>query len=275
MTMPRILFAWTVLLVLVACSPSQPGGSDPLSDKGDVSVDGNGQGSDLPVDLPWNPFPEAVVVSAETSGGFVPALYVTNGLADARIWGDGRYIWVVNNDDGSRSVYEGYLSQEQLLAITNQFENADFFGMQDQYANDMVADAPDRCLRVQLIDRVKQVCEYVEGAPPAFHTLYELVVSGAGVDGELYVPSRGYVVTYVLGQAAGQASQADVQLSEDAVITMADYLQGAWADGPILAAAWDQVNLRPFGMVVQQGQTYYQVSVQVPGLSLVPPPDTQ
>jgi hypothetical protein len=270
----------SLLLLLAACIPAQPGNSgtpaDPTpGDKGDVSVDEGGQVIEIPENLAWDLSPDAVVISAETIGGFVPVLYSTNALADARIWGDGRIIWVVSEDDGSRSVYEGRLSQEQLLAIVNQFDEAEFFDMQDRYANNLVADAPERCLRIQLLERTKQVCEYVEGAPVEFHELFGLVESGAGVEGDLYIPAQGFVKTYVLGQAGEQLSQADVLLEADSPFAMADYVQGAWAEGPVLAAAWEQVNLRPFGSVIQQGETYYQVSVQVPGLSLAPPPDSE
>ncbi len=44
--------------------------------------------------LNWDASPSAVIVEVTIIGGLVPREYVMNAIPDARVWGDGRIVWV-------------------------------------------------------------------------------------------------------------------------------------------------------------------------------------
>jgi hypothetical protein len=48
--------------------------------------------------------------------------------------------------------------------------------------------------------------------------------------------------------------------------------QGRWLEGETLAQVWKIVNANWARMIIQEGEAYYQLSIQVPDISLTPPP---
>ena len=226
-------------------------------------------------ELAWDPSPDAVVASATYCCGFVPYIYVLNYIPDAQVWGDGRIVWTTSDDEGRRSVQQGQLAAQDIGDLLSQAAQAGFFNWKDLYEDPMVADASPQCLKIQLVDRTKQVCEYVNGAPAAFHTLYDRFASGLGATGEPYAPERAYVIAHkMLFDTPPDPSQITRDWPTAEAGTSLDALAGGqWIEGRALQLAWDVVNQSPWGNLVQEAGNYYQLSVQIQGLSTaeIPP----
>lgn len=292
---PRLALLLAMLLlaglVLAACSPAAPAGGTatpqsptgegqtPPADRPGQQAGGDGDSPDSneeePMDdLPWQQSPEAVVISATLSGGFVPRSYMVNYIPDAQYFGDGRVVWVNFRENGSRSVLEGQLSQADLLQILERIETSGFYGWEDRYANPLIADAPDRCVKVTTTERQKSVCEYVEGAPPEFHELYDWLVRGAGASGEPYVPERGYVTSHLIGAPSGEFAESVASWQAADAPGLSEMEDGVWLEGPALQQAWQIVNGSGPSAIVRQGDDFYELSVQIPGLSAEAPPES-
>ncbi len=223
-------------------------------------------------ELNWDANPEAVILTVSTGGGFVPEHVWFNTLVDARVWGDGRIVWVEQQADGARMVYEGQLSRAALVAFLERASQAGFFGWKDLYSNQNVADASTRCISIHLLSRSKEVCEYYEGAPEGFEDLYALAADGLGAQGEPYVPERGYLIA---SEVIYEAPPESVLEWDTAAVgfELSDAEDGIWVEGLVLLAAWEGINSDSWGAApFSDGTGYYVLTLQIPGLSLNEPP---
>jgi hypothetical protein len=220
----------------------------------------------------WDTSPAALVIRASNCCGLVPQTFVDNYVPDAQLWGDGRLVWVESGAGGARQILTATLSTAEMEALLQSFVDAGFFGWQASYADYSVTDMPSTCLLVTLLSGAKQVCEYYQGAPAAFHQLFAEVVRGAGQTGTEFVPERGYLTAYPL--PAGQPGlAAEWQWPSEAVgFGLAEAQSGLWVDGPALDLAWSVVSANYWNTTVQDGADYYEITVKVPGVSWVSPP---
>jgi hypothetical protein len=226
-----------------------------------------------PPDVAWDPSPEALVVRATLCCGFVPAIIPLNYIPDGQIWGDGSVLWVERSETGARQVLEGRLATEALRALLQRSVDEGFFGWQDRYAVDTIADLPDQCLFVALLDRQKQVCEHYRGAPQAFHELYDEVARGVGAVGSPYRPTRGYLTAHPITPRA-PSTPVDLIWPTSAVgFSLQEAEDGRWIEGEALTLSWEVINANTWGHLVRDGSEYYQLSLQIPGVSFLPPPE--
>jgi hypothetical protein len=258
-----------VMVGLAACTsePGKPGEElvpTPMRETGMPEKDKSSTNA-------WDKSPDAVLISATNCCGFVPTIYLQNALPDAQIWGDGRIVWVVYGETEARQVFEGRLSKTQIDSLLAEFEAAGFYTWDDLYQNPLVADYPTKCLAVSLAENAKQVCEYYEGAPEAFHKLYARLAGGAGAAGQPFTPERAYATSLRLDTSQGNISRVDLVWPVSAT-ELSAFESGGWLDGEPLQIAWEAVNANPWGPVVQVDEAYYMLSIQVPGLSLESPP---
>lgn len=223
-------------------------------------------------DVVWQPDADAVVLELSNCCGYVPYETVINALPDAIIYGDGRYIWVQNNADNQRVVTEGQLSEAEMRDLLQEFVDAGFYGWKDQYANYNVTDLPNQCIRLRLEGNSKSVCEYYEGAPRAFHMLYDRLSAGAGMSGTPYVPERAFVTSLAFDYEV-PPEDAIAWSVDELGFSLADAGGGVWLEGDALVKAWEIVNASSWsGATADEGRDNYHLLVQVPGLSLSDPP---
>src|SRR5574341_1096981 len=78
----------------------------------------------------WEADPNTLVISADTCCGM---LFDPNGIPDARLWGDGRLIWV-EYDGSKRRVVSAALTAAEMTSLLQIFVEAGFFGWKDYYA---------------------------------------------------------------------------------------------------------------------------------------------
>jgi len=218
----------------------------------------------------WDHSPEAVVLRATFCCGLVPQFYAENYIPEVQIWGDGRLIWVEELDGGARRVLVGALTETELAALLQRFVDAGFFGWADNYANYDITDGATQCLRLTLSSLSKSVCEYYEGAPAAFHTLYAEAASGAGAAGSEFVPAEGFLSVW---PAQAPSSADDDVLDWDPAVTglsLAEVAGEVPVDGNALALAWRVVNRSAWQPLVREGNGYYYLVVSIPGLNRLP-----
>jgi len=223
-------------------------------------------------EVKWDTSPDKVVIRATFCCGFVPQGYALNYIPDVQVWGDGRIIWVQTSNSGERRVLEGHLTETEMKTLLQRVADDGFFGWKDNYADYTVTDVPSQCLSVEFASQSKSVCEYYQGAPQAFHELYAYIASGAGTTGADFVPAKGYLTAYPQ-TFSGPAPQPDLHWPADSLgFSLSEAVGGRWAEGEALELAWRVVNTKLWGGVVQDGEAYYQLTIQVPGVSQNAPP---
>ena len=217
-------------------------------------------------EVDWDTDPQALVVSADTCCGM---LYDPNGIPTARLWGDGRLIWVAVESSGARRVLTAALTTDQMKALLQRFVDSGFFGWQDSYRPSYeVYDAPSTCLHVALQSASKSVCDLMGNAPAAFYELLDGLA--AGLTETNYVPTRAYLQA----NPVGSASLAPVlQWPADSLnLSLKDASQGVWVEGKTLEVAWRAVNERPYNALVQEGDTFFSLVLLVPDVTRQQPP---
>jgi hypothetical protein len=220
----------------------------------------------------WDPDPAAVVLQVTNCCGFVPYEVALNYIPDATLWGDGRIVWVEAGPGGQRRVLEGRLTPDEQRGFLDRIAAAGFFGWESNYGDYSVTDLASRCLTVTLAATRHQVCEYYRGAPAAFDDLYAAAAQGAGAAGADFVPERGYLSARELEGFEPGTTTVVPWPAEAAGFPLAEAQGGRWVEGEALRAAWEAVNANFWGQAVEDAGRYYQLVVQVPGLSQSEPP---
>ena len=228
--------------------------------------------ADRALDLTWSTEADALILQATNCCGHVQPVTQLNYLPEAQLWGDGRFIWVAAHDDGSRQVFEAHLTTAQIEALLARIAADGFFEWEERYAESDVADAADQCLMVTLTAQSKQVCQVVSGAPKAYPDLYDYLAAGAGVTGTPYLPERAYLTAHLLKLPADFTPPLDATWPADAGFSLAEAVEGRWIEGAVLETTWEIVNAKWAGMIVQDEDAFYAISLQVPGLSQTEPP---
>lgn len=226
-------------------------------------------------EIRWDNRPEAKIVTASLSGGLVPPMIHYNYIPSAQIWGDGHMIWTQAESNGQRRVLQGMLSQDQMTALLKGAADQGFFGWSELYTSPLSpTDLPTRCVQINLLSQSKKVCEYYQGAPQAFHDLYDRLAQGAGLTGLGYVPTQAYLVAHSIPSLDLAVDRQKVPTwdAQNTQVSLASAANGVWVQGPALESAWKLVNANNFNPIAQQDGAFYEITLQVPGVSFIDPP---
>jgi hypothetical protein len=297
--------ALVILILLAACSPTAVNPNEVASNSSSGEPAGNVLKTELPAqtkqvgqslsdllaqqtpepqqsgnsaqpEVSWDTNPQTLILKATFCCGMMPEFAKLNSIPDAQVWGDGRILWTqMEANNTQRKVLEGKLTSEQMSSLLQEAVDAGFFGWQERYTSaNPPTDMPSQCLSIHLQSQSKQVCEYYEGAPQAFHDIYERAANGFGATGQDYTPEKGYLTAYPMQSSSqdGGQPQPPTWDAQSTGLSLAQAEQGTWVQGPALKAAWDLVNNNPFGAYVQDGEDSYRISLQIPGVSMAEPP---
>ena len=203
----------------------------------------------------WDTSPEALTVEASVTGGLAPTNFTENYIPDARLWGDGRLVWV-EQTSGGRRVLEAHLTTQEMTDLINSFASKGFFGLKDFYEPKvMVMDGANTTLTVNLSSLSKSVTISTGAdAPKAFSELFALVSGGAGATGADFTPTTGYLKVYPTGNGAGQESYHWPK--ESLGFGLDEVGAGKYVDGEALAFAWQIVNEGYYTAVESGGKSY-------------------
>jgi hypothetical protein len=238
---------------------------------------GGGGQTPTPVPVTWDPSPNTLIIEALHNNGFPSGVgedgYTANYIPHARVYGDGRIIWL--ESDGSynpRVVMQSLLSSEQMQTLLTQFVDSGFFDWKAIYQPMLPYDNPPfDTLSVHLSSVDRTVMAVFSDGPEGYSDLFNRVSSGAGALGTLFVPSQGYL-TY---SPTTYSSSDPLPYWDPAIygfVLQSDggalYIQGAALD-----LVWEMVNQYPYSaaLVMSYGQAF-QVYLQIPGISLSEPP---
>jgi hypothetical protein len=229
--------------------------------------------------IEWDSNPATVIITAINCCGLVTPFYHNNYIPDALVWGDGRIIWTQAGAGGNRQVLQGQLTSSQLHDWLQSAADVGFFGWKPLYKDDISpTDLPTRCITINLTSQVKQVCEYAQVAPQAYQMLYDQLGQGLGAAGTPFVPQRAYLTAHSIpkinpgNESASPDGKTPLWNDKAAGVSLADAGNGIWLQGASLQQAWELVNQNPMApSVVDNGQVY-QITLQVPGISISPPP---
>jgi hypothetical protein len=229
--------------------------------------------------IEWDANPSTVVITATNCCGLITPMYHDNYIPDALVWGDGRILWTQTGSSGNRQVLQGQLSATQLHDWLQGAADAGFFGWKGLYKDDLSpTDLPTRCIAINLTSQVKQVCEYQQAAPDAFHNLYDQLSQGLGLAGTPFVPQRAYLTAHSFPKTnldhgdGAQAEKTPLWNEKAAGTSLADAVKGAWLEGTSVKQAWELVNQNPMAPMAMENGQIYLLTLQVPGVSLAPPP---
>jgi hypothetical protein len=201
-------------------------------------------------------------------------LYEPNAIYSARLWGDGRLIWVTYAPSGgARQVWAATLTPEAMMDLLQDIAGAGFFGWDDHYSPGIVYDAPSTCVRVTLAAVAHGVCETLSGAPVRFRELFSLLASGAGQSGVPYVPEGGYLLlSPLLGGPTGSLPAGWSPEATGLTLAEAAATGGLWLEGDALGFVWAGVNANPLQPVFSDGESYYTAQLLIPGVTVIAPP---
>ena len=218
-----------------------------------------------PPELTWDHSPDALIIQATSGGGMEPEAAYRNRIPDAQLWGNGRYIWQTFDENNSRQVWEAQLSEDEIVGLLQTFADKGFWRLKDHYEpRSEVFDSSSTSLRVNLLEENKRVGEYHSGAPRKFHELRGMVSSGAGADGQPYIPQSGYLT--VIPRDDFGYPDIPVWDAEAAGISLEDILDGP-VGGAALIQAWEIVNQQYWAPYVVDGEYYYELFVEIPELT--------
>ena len=203
----------------------------------------------------------------------MPIQVVENYIPEVTLYGDGRLIWTETAADGGRRVLAAQLSEAEVTAVLERVVNAGFFGWQASYGDFSVADLASQCLRVALAGQSHQVCVSTTAAPRPPSTrstpFWPAAPAPSGPMWRRPAAMCGRTATRFAPPAEWAISQWP---AEAAGFSLATAAGGQWAEGEALVVAWAAANAGPGANTVQDGDRYYQLTVQVPGLTENAPP---
>lgn len=216
----------------------------------------------------WNFDPDALVLVATSCCGKIQRVALDNYIPDLLIWGTGRIVRTQPVDSAGRRVLESKLSAEQLHGILESVSRDGFFDWNQNYPDKTLADAPQRCLTITFENREQTVCAHRYYGPDAFHRTYHRVTDIPYSSQENYVPEAGYLIAHPVDIPKHLESKPDMEWPSDlSGFTLDEATGGIWIEGLLLEQAWRVVNANWRGPLVVDGDNYYQISVQVRGLS--------
>ena len=187
-----------------------------------------------------------------------------NARTDLANWRAKR-VTLALSQEGRTEVWEGQMQAGEIKALLAWIDDTGFFDLDDHYTvENAPTDHPSDCVRVNLSNVRKGVCEYYDGAPRAFDEVFGRLWNGAGlVDKQPYRPQTGWVLAETINWAySGQI----VAWPEGLALRPSGIGEGAWVEGETLAFLWENRLAQGPWMVFEQDGEKYGLVLQVPGL---------
>ena len=226
-------------------------------------------------ELTWDPSPKTLVVYTSFDVRHIDYSYIP----DFRLWGDGHVIWVKYFADGKRKVFEGNLSEKEMVHILEKLKDAGFLKPHAPFERDREEDpycryqgGQDGIFYVDLLHhsywekvwtKDKKVCDVIND-----------LVTGTELVGREYIPTEGklYVVPiektgYPLDtKAVYQWSDADFSFRPEIIVSSDQ--SGMVIRGQEIQHAWDIVNRSSVPIVVSNGKKFW-MAVSVKEISTI------
>jgi hypothetical protein len=223
----------------------------------------------------YDPAPSALILEALHNNGFPSGVfedgYTLNYIPHARIWGDGRILWV-GNLEGPRMVWQGQLDAEQMTSLLQGIIDKGFFGWKGVYSSPIALNNPPFDVLTVNLKSVSHQVRVIGSPPEGFDTLFYQLRQGAGAEKmEVFVPAKGFLTAHPTSNTF--SDPLPTWEAEDLGFTLAEVGDGKYISGAALEFAWEQVNRYPYAPAyIQSDSQAYAVYLQIPGVSLTEPP---
>ena len=204
----------------------------------------------------WDTSPDNVVISYDAFGeidyGYIP---------DFRVWGDGRIVWVERDQNFTRKVYEGYLSQNQLKEIIEQFVDAGYYKWFGNKNSSPVN------ISIGLLNSYKQDSFDTNGK---ISKLAEYLESGAGVDAKEFIPTVGYLYVFPIKKTAYKNTNViPVQWAGNKYESSFENFERTFPSGKEISDdeldfVWQIVNHSPF---IKLDDKIYWIALEIPQIT--------
>ena len=230
-----------------------------------------------PSQVEWNLSPQVVVLEVlknwGAAGGSAEEGFGRNYIPHARVWSDGRIIWV--RDDaagGARTVWEGQFSQAELQQLLKKVVDSGYFTWKYRYAPFGPFDNPPFTqLKARLVSSERVVMVVFKEGPPGYQELLDTLTSGAGARPTKFQPPSAFLSAYPVSMSSGNAPPAWDATAAGFSLDQAS--QGRWVRGTALQDAWQAVNQSPrSGAYFESNGKSYVLTLRVPAVSLDEPP---
>lgn len=207
----------------------------------------------------WDHSPDALILFTEPGNRHV----YYGEIPKVQVWGDGHIVWVTYNDDGYRQVLEGYLSENQMEDLINQFIQAGFFKpLRNFFQNDFPGDG----IYLHLLD-----AKHGEPIGPDNSIIYELVNylgNGTDLPGTPFIPIAGQLFALPIEETEfhGMDVSTPYIWPEDRFgYNLETTTDGYFIEGDQLTYVWEIVN-SPMPFAESEGKIYW-IAFVIPGIS--------
>lgn len=220
----------------------------------------------------WSRDPNFVLFRAEISGGEDP-FQGRNTVPDCTIFGDNRIVWTTDNGDGN--ALEDRLSDQsistfiQYLAVNERIYTF----------TEKLPDLAEQYDTVPVVERVliavNDITHTADGLGGMESGWYDRVLTACqslGVAPVLIAPQSGWLTT----QEVPYAMEPPLVVWNSTLtgISLGNYTSDTpgWVTGAGVAELWQRIHALPFNSLYQDGERYFHVALQVPGVTRASPP---
>ena len=240
-----------------------PGITGPITD----TTDGTESGSVGDADIQWNPAAEEVIAQYSIFGGFRMRPSATE-LPQWTLYGDGTVVWTEEGAPTTgftNKVWIGKLSESEMRELLSAINGSGFWELDDRYSDDMIADAPNAAIIVNLTDQAKQVIVYPAGredTPAAFNSVMELLLRTKPADSTEFEPTEFVLTADFLGKMDEMPADAQPSYKDWTVegVVLADSVNGQSVTAEQAAAIQGFINAN--GTVVAEDGNGYTIRLE-------------
>jgi len=217
----------------------------------------------------WDPSPDTLIIEATQNRFEIDYNYIP----DARLWGNGRIVWVEYENDslyGKRRIMEGQLTPAEMKDIINRFIEAGFFDR--RLSSDFLsAGLVSTSFTVNLLNDSRFRGYESHEISEELRQLSDYLMGGAGAEGVEFVPTRGFLTAYLARETDCGKLETKYQWPNESfgydLEEIQEYKNGVWVEGDELAFAWQIVNENPYCPLVESDGAVYMIFLIIPKLS--------
>jgi hypothetical protein len=227
--------------------------------------------------LDWNRDPDAVILRVDRRLNSAPLAAIASDVPLCTLWGDGRVTWLNEISGQGREpnrleVLEAYLTDEQIRAL---IENVVFMGFYSWESNYLIPDFTNpqiESLSLNLFSEARDVSRYEDWPVDGFERVRQACTQ-ASTTPALFKPRGAWISAYEIPYSPSESywpwyiQAAGFPLSE-----VSNGGPPQWVSGDLAALLFEVIVLNTTGGRFLEGETAYQVAIQVPNLTRDAPP---
>jgi hypothetical protein len=252
------------------CPPVTANGTDgtpvitgPITD----TTDGTESGTVGDPAIEWNPAPEEIIAQYSIFGGFRMRPSATE-LPQWTLYGDGTVVWTEEGEPTTgftTKVWIGKLTESEMRDLLTTINSSGFWELEDRYSNDMIADAANAAIIINLTDQAKQVVVYPAGredSPAAFNAVMDQLLQAKPADSVEFEPTEFTFTAESLGRLDEMPADAQPSFMDWTVdgVVLADSVTGQ----PVTAEQAEAIQgfINANGIVVAEDGVAYTIRLE-------------